>query len=225
MGSQIERRVETRQGGYPRPMAVEGLTGVVLAGGESRRFGSDKAWAMLDSRTLFDRVCGAVAEACQRVLVVAPTGRKLPMTAVSYTRVDDAFPGEGPLGAMLTAFREIRTGAAFATACDTPLLDAAIIERLARERGPAAISAAETSAGAQPLCAVYDVEACAGAAGALFSEGERSLRALLARVPTVHVVLSGREAVGLRSVNTQADLRALAEALEAASGTGQEARG
>jgi molybdopterin-guanine dinucleotide biosynthesis protein A len=189
-------------------MALDRLTGVVLAGGKSRRFGGDKAWALLAGRTLFDHVCRAVAEVCAPLIVVAPEGRALPPT-VPLSRLDDAWPGEGPLGGMLTAFRELRAGSAFVTGCDMPLLAPAVIEQVAAARGGSPAAVAVAGSALQPLCAVYDVAACLGVMEEMFADGERSVRAFLDRVDAAEVALGPAEAAGLRSVNTPDDLEAL----------------
>lgn len=66
--------------------------GAVLAGGRSSRFGSDKALAMLDGRTLLDHAWGALAPHCDAVIVV---GRG---EIADWPR-----PGMGPLGGIAGA--------------------------------------------------------------------------------------------------------------------------
>ncbi|KQZ77172.1 molybdenum cofactor guanylyltransferase [Sphingopyxis sp. Root214] len=67
--------------------------GAVLAGGRSSRFGSDKALAMLDGRTLLDHALAALRPHCDAVVVV---GRD---EVADWPRLD-----MGPLGGMAGAF-------------------------------------------------------------------------------------------------------------------------
>ena len=66
--------------------------GAVLAGGMSRRFGSDKAQARLAGRTLLDRAIAALYLHCEEIVIVGRDYRDLPATA------DWPRPGMGPLG-------------------------------------------------------------------------------------------------------------------------------
>jgi molybdopterin-guanine dinucleotide biosynthesis protein A len=57
--------------------AGHGLTGVLLLGGASRRFGSPKALARLDGETLADRAWHVLDEACDEVLAVGKSADRL----------------------------------------------------------------------------------------------------------------------------------------------------
>lgn len=76
----------------------------VLAGGRSRRMGTDKAFVEIDGRPLVVRAVDALlAAGAHEVHVI---GGDLPrLTALGLTPVADHAPGEGPLGAVLTALR------------------------------------------------------------------------------------------------------------------------
>ena len=73
--------------------------GAVLAGGRSRRFGSDKAEAILNGRTLLDHAEAALREQCSDIIIV---GRSAPL----LTSVED-WPraAMGPLGGLAGALR------------------------------------------------------------------------------------------------------------------------
>ena len=77
------------------------IAGLILAGGASRRFGSDKALAHLpgDQRTLLDRAIALLSTVAGTVSVVAPADRPYP------NLVADVYPGEGPLGGVISGLR------------------------------------------------------------------------------------------------------------------------
>ena len=110
------------------------ILGAVLAGGQSTRFGSDKALAELDGSTLLTRAVDLLAGWCEHVVVV---GRE---DAPAPTLPDWPRAGMGPLGGIAAALgpgdtpeeHEVDTLVAGAGACD---LDA--VRALVRE-GPAA---------------------------------------------------------------------------------------
>jgi molybdopterin-guanine dinucleotide biosynthesis protein A len=204
------------------------LTGVILAGGASRRFGRDKAAALLDGRPLLEWVATALAPACNRMVAVGPAGRAWPHAGVDLEIVDDLFPGEGPLGGMISAFRRIGHGHAFVSACDTPFLQPADVIAIAAclsEGVAAAVPRARDAL--QPLAAAYDVTSCLPALESLFEAGERRVQALFSQVRVVEV---DAEALSERAFDSLDTPEALAEAaariaLGEAPRSGNPARG
>ena len=67
-------------------MARHGVTGILLVGGASRRFGSPKALALFDGETLAERAYRVLGTACESVIVVGKTADKLPLP---FPVVDD----------------------------------------------------------------------------------------------------------------------------------------
>jgi len=96
------------------------MTVAILAGGESRRMGTDKAMLRFDGVTLLERVARTALSAGLPVLVAGrerPDGWRSPDVDFAL----DAAPGRGPLGGLQTAL--CRTGGpVLAVACDMPLL-------------------------------------------------------------------------------------------------------
>lgn len=75
------------------------ILGVVLAGGRSQRFGSDKAMALLDGRTLLDHAVATLARHCASVVIAGRDDGGAPMVA------DWPAPDMGPLGGLCGALR------------------------------------------------------------------------------------------------------------------------
>jgi molybdopterin-guanine dinucleotide biosynthesis protein A len=75
------------------------LLGAILAGGQARRFGSDKAQALYEGARLIDRVAAALAAQCEGVVVC---GRE---EAGFACLIDWPEPGLGPLGGLAAALR------------------------------------------------------------------------------------------------------------------------
>ena len=83
---------DPRQAGIFEP---GNLTGLVLAGGRSSRFGRDKSRLRLDGVPLARRVADALAPCCAEVLL--STGRRRADAGDGWTAVPDHFPDAGPL--------------------------------------------------------------------------------------------------------------------------------
>lgn len=188
------------------------LAGVVLAGGESRRMGRDKATlpGPGGAATLLEYVAGVLAQRCEPVFVVAAPGQPLP--AVQAKVIRDEVRGQGPLratGRGLRAAAEAGAPYAFVCAVDMPLLSAELIDDLVR-------LATETNAEivlpwdgrSHYLAAVYRTDLAERIDG-LVAGGARSMRALIDASDAQQIVLP--ESRFLANVNTESDLLALAQ--------------
>lgn len=156
---------------------TDGVLGVVLAGGESRRYGRPKALAEVDGRSLLSRALSTLDEATGRAVVVAND----PALCRDGTRSvrPDLRPGTGVLGGLLTAVewaRESGAAAAAVLACDMPFVPAALVARLVEASGIDRVSLPESDGprGVEPLCAVYGV-GCGAAIRDALDRGERAV--------------------------------------------------
>ncbi|MEA3184526.1 MAG: molybdenum cofactor guanylyltransferase [Ilumatobacteraceae bacterium] len=163
--------------------------------------GVDKATLAIDGVAMARRVADALAAAgCSPLVAVGGDQRGL--SALHLDLVDDRFPGEGPLGGILTA---LALGApAVVLACDLPDITAATIVMLVDAVGDhdAAIAYSDH---AEPLCAVWS-SAAAALLEARFDTGERALHRAIECLDIAWVTVPPAE---LRNVNTPADLRSL----------------
>ena len=109
------------------------IVGAILAGGEARRFGSDKAVALFEGRRLIDHVAQNLAGQVEELIVVGRAHAGLTSVA------DRPAPGLGPLGALAGALAWAHSNgfkAVLSAPCDVPLLPHDLVQRLAGE-GPA----------------------------------------------------------------------------------------
>lgn len=104
---------------------VTDITGVILAGGKSSRFGSNKAFAAFQGRAFVERICGVMTDVFTDVLMVTNTPQAY--RSLNIPMVMDLQPYQGPLGGIYTALRHATRDRIFVVACDMPLLDPAII--------------------------------------------------------------------------------------------------
>ena len=89
----------------------------ILAGGRSRRFGSDKARALVGDRPLIARVAGELEAVASSVRVVARFPGKYDDLGLST--IGDSVPGKGPMGGLLAALEDAAPAPwVFLAACD-----------------------------------------------------------------------------------------------------------
>jgi len=158
--------------------AAAPVAGYVMAGGASRRFGSDKALAELGGRTLLAHMCELVHAAVGNVRVVAPKGR---YAELEFSVLDDGWPDEGPLGGIITALGA--TAASHVSAewnlivsCDMPFITGEWLEFLSRQAdaSDAEVVVPRSGYGLEPLCGCWRTSAVT-TLHAAFDEGVRKV--------------------------------------------------
>lgn len=113
-----------------------GSVGVVLAGGQSRRFeGGDKALAELNDTSLVDRAVSAVDEATDAKPVVAvrdERGREATRQVLETEPrfVTDDEMHEGPVAGLAAAVRAVELPRVFVCGCDMPFVDPDVVRSL-----------------------------------------------------------------------------------------------
>jgi molybdopterin-guanine dinucleotide biosynthesis protein A len=178
-----------RRGGAPRPVARADVTGIVLAGGRSSRFGRDKLAEPYRGAPLLHHPVRRLADACAEVVVViAPRAVEPPLpngvAAVRFAR--DATEFAGPLAGMLAGLSSARTPWALAAAGDMPGLQAPVLAELLATAALSGADAVALSDGGvvRPLPVALRASPAREAAGALVRAGHRRLRDLVSALRT-----------------------------------------
>jgi len=104
------------------------VSAVILAGGQSRRMGRDKAFIEFEGAPLIARVIERVKPVCSEVIIVANDVDAYAHFGVRV--VGDAYPGKGSLGGTFSGLQVAREDYALAVACDMPFLNAALLRYL-----------------------------------------------------------------------------------------------
>jgi molybdopterin-guanine dinucleotide biosynthesis protein A len=155
-------------------------TAVVLAGGASSRFGSDKTAALVDGLTLLDRVVDVARTVADEVLVVGPRAPS------GCRQVMEPEPRRGPLGGLAHGLAHVESPVVLLLAADHPHLRPELLRSLlARlvDRAGGAVDAVVPMRGGrpEPLVAAYRTDV-GPVAEQVLAEGGRSMRALLDRL-------------------------------------------
>lgn len=157
------------------------VSGAVLAGGASRRMGTDKRRVDIDGTPLLRRAVDAARAVCDDVVVVTAPGRPVPDDLVlGVPVVEDRRPDTGPLAGIEAALDEAAHDLVLVLAGDHPAADATVLRSLVRALAttPSADAVAlGTVRGPQPLVAVYRRRA-QEAVATLLDAGERRATAL-----------------------------------------------
>jgi molybdopterin-guanine dinucleotide biosynthesis protein A len=119
------------------------LTGILLVGGASRRFGSPKALALLDGETLAERAWETLGEAFGKRLAV---GKHADALDLPFPVLDDGTQTRAALAGIAAGLRAAETELCVVLPVDTPLVPASLLLELA----DACTDAAVTQAGPLP---------------------------------------------------------------------------
>lgn len=168
------------------------ILGAVLAGGQSTRFGSDKALAELGGHTLLARAVDMLSGWCDHVVVV---GRE---AAPAPSLPDWPRAGMGPLGGIAAALHlalDEGYGTVLTCGVDAPDLP---------ENLPDLLKPAPAFLAAQPVVGLWQASASAVIDAILEAEGKHSMRQF-AEALGARPVQIGRDPA---NINTQADLAA-----------------
>ncbi len=108
------------------------VTGLILLGGKSSRYGSNKALVEIEGVRLIERVVGVMKSIFHRVILLTNTPEeyaylRLPM-------VEDLIKGLGPMGGIYTGLMTMSDETGFLVACDMPFLSGKLIRHMVEVR-------------------------------------------------------------------------------------------
>lgn len=172
------------------PAGREPFSGVVLTGGRSSRMGTDKAFVAVGRRGMAERVAGALREAgaSEVIAIGGDLGR---LGALGLDARADRWPGEGPLGGLITGAGFCSEPLVVVAACDLPRLDAptvrAVVSEMGRE-GPQA-AAVPVVGGVRQVHLLCVRRSVVEVLEAAFATGERSIRHALSSIAVVEVAV------------------------------------
>lgn len=190
------------------------VTSIILAGGKSRRFGSDKTLLRWRGEGLVQHIAGECRRFSDEVLVVSNAPGKFGHVP-GIRELSDIYPGSGPLGGIHAGLFHAKNATCFVTACDMPFFDVALARRLL-EAGVGYDAAVPKENGkASPLFGVYGRVALP-VAEAMLREGQLAVWRLCARLNTRYLApeewpAESRRKAALYNINRPEDLERLPE--------------
>ncbi len=94
---------------------------IVLAGGEGKRLGIEKAFLRIGDRTLIEGILEKMARIGDEVIIVTNSPQRYGYLGVRL--VGDVYPGKGALGGIYSGLKVARHHHSLVVACDMPFLD------------------------------------------------------------------------------------------------------
>jgi molybdopterin-guanine dinucleotide biosynthesis protein A len=153
-GESFDLNLDRIQLAGARWLLTEDATAIVLAGGHSRRMGTDKSMLPVDGRPMVEHICRQLRGTFRRVLISANDVRKF--SFLGLDAVPDRIPDQGPLMAVASALEASDSELNLIVGCDVPQIRLPVVRRMLAEAEGADIIIPVTEDGReQPLFAVY----------------------------------------------------------------------
>lgn len=160
------------------------MTGVVLAGGDSRRFGANKALIPWKEGTLIEAVTGTLTGLFPTTLALVKKPDDFAFLERSGVRVvRDLLSDLHPMGGILSALSVSPTEHVFVCACDMPFIRPELIVTLSRERKGHDAVVPRWRGVLQPLCGIY-AKRCMDLIRKRITEDRLKLQDLFQFIPT-----------------------------------------
>lgn len=159
---------------------VQNIDAFILAGGASRRMGTDKSQLLLDGQTFTERIATTLGQLTDSVTIVGRSTAESSIPAVA-----DVYPQWGALGGIHAALSACARAWAIIVACDLPFVTTELFQHLAELRlDHEAVVPIQADGRPQPLAALYRVDPCRERATELIEAGRRRPLDLLEAVET-----------------------------------------
>jgi FdhD protein/molybdopterin-guanine dinucleotide biosynthesis protein A len=144
--------IEKNSGPGFKPL-IKGVTGVILAGGKSSRFGSNKAFAEFNGTPLIERVIAILGSIFESLILITNSPEEF-----SYLRLpihEDPIKGLGPIGGIYAGLEAMRDEIGFFVACDMPFINRNLVRHMVAVRNDFDAVVPKIDWKVEPLHALY----------------------------------------------------------------------
>jgi len=132
------------------------MNAIVLAGGKSSRYGSDKALLKLENQTMIELIVENLRKIFNKIYVISNADEYSFLEDVVFA--EDIIPGKGPLGGLYTGLKISDEKYNFLTACDMPFLSAEFFKFLKKQKKGYDVLVPEYRAYLEPLSGIYTTD-------------------------------------------------------------------
>lgn len=179
------------------------ITGTVLAGGRSSRFGSNKALAMIDGHSFLHKSLEILKPFCSRILI---SGNYTEYEEYGYPIVKDIISELGPMGGIYTALKQAETPYTLFLTCDMPAVTGQLLEQLLEDNNQDDIAVWQQENGTLQLFpSLFDSSVLPVVERHVFNH-QLSIRSLFDEVTIRKIPIRKEDEPAFRNINHIADL-------------------
>lgn len=128
------------------------LTGIILAGGKSKRLGKDKGLTSLNGKPLIQYSIDLLEALNVPIIIVT---NQLGYEQFGYPIVEDAFKNKGPIGGIYSGLLQSKTEVNIVLSCDTPYVPVELIKQLIKASSHHQLTIASYEIQLHPLIGIY----------------------------------------------------------------------
>jgi molybdopterin-guanine dinucleotide biosynthesis protein A len=187
------------------------VTGIILAGGDSRRMGRDKAMLRLSETAIIETTARLFKRLFSEVIIVSKQAGRF--GDLRCREVEDIYPDKGAMIGILTGLKEAETDYIFTAACDMPFLNEKVINLIINSGRGYDVALPSAAGYTHPLHALYSRK-CLDGMSAFMEKGEKGINRFIKNLPKNRVKTISEEevkaldpdALSLFNVNTPEDM-------------------
>jgi len=192
------------------------ISGIILAGGQSRRLGRDKAFLKIGQQTVLDILIKKLLPLCPEIIISVKSPDKFSRHIAKHypgnnniKLICDVLPERSSLSGIYSALKNLNHKYGLVIACDMPLVQTKLMELMIKQRKDFDVVVPETLQGLEPLCAIYSRK-CLKYIEQLIKQNNYKIIDFfpLVKVKTIHIPASNRpKNNGFININTIEDLK------------------
>ena len=176
----------------------------ILAGGQSRRLGRNKALVEVNGQPIIEKVVSAIPAKKENIKLVTSSFQTFRFLKLEM--ISDIHPGLGPIGGVHAGLVDSSFDFNFFLACDLPFISTEVIQTVLDSHASQDIFGIRTKKGLEPLCTLYSKE-CISTIENQMKVKDYSLHPLFEAVPSEFIEIEDSNI--LFNLNTTQDLKNL----------------
>ncbi len=130
----------------------ETISGFILAGGKSRRMGTDKALMLIQDETLLARMIGLIEPFCEPIAI---SGQRMAYSSYKIDQIPDVFADCGPISGLFSCLKHTSTDWNLFVSVDVPFVNDELIRFLIAHIGESDCIVPRHDSGIEPLVGLY----------------------------------------------------------------------
>lgn len=163
---------------------IPGITGVILAGGESRRMGSDKSLLPIRGARFIDHVYTRMTALFDEVVIV--TNSPELYSEIDCRKVPDLYYAQGALAGVHSGLSHAHNEQIFVVGCDMPFISSRVIRYICAQADRGDLVIPNSHSGHEPLHALYS-KSCLSAMEQVLDAGQRRIMLFFDQVKVVEI--------------------------------------